>query len=91
MRRWRGVVMAGAVLFAGACGSSSSEDGATGTKAKELTPLEAVVASSNKTVEAKSSRMAFTLLTQGVQGLPGGSLTITGEGAFDYAGRARSP
>ncbi len=87
MRRWRGVVMAGAVLFAGACGSSSSEDGATGTKAKELTPLEAVVASSNKTVEAKSSRMAFTLLTQGVQGLPGGSLTITGEGAFDYAGR----
>ncbi len=86
MRRWSGVLMAGVLLFTAACGSSSSDDSATDTKAKQ-TPLDAVLASSTKTAEAKSSRVAFTILTQGVQGVPGGTITITGEGAFDYAGR----
>jgi hypothetical protein len=79
--------MAGALLFTGACGSNSSDDGATGTTLKQKTPLEAVLASSTKTAEAKSSKVAFTIITQGIPGAPGGSLTITGEGAFDYAGR----
>ena len=87
MRRWWGVLMAGALLFTGACGSSSSDDGATGTEAKQKSPLDAVLASSTKTAEAKSSKVAFSILTQGVQGVPGGTITITGEGAFDYVGR----
>ena len=45
------------------------------------------MASSSKTAEAKSSKIAFTLVTQGVQGVPAGSITVSGEGAFDYAGR----
>ncbi len=49
MRRWQGVLMAGAVAFGAACGSDSSEDGA-----KAKSPLEAVLASSTKTSEAKS-------------------------------------
>ncbi len=80
MRRWQAVLMAGAVVFGAACGSDSSEDGA-----KAKSPLEAVLASSTKTSEAKSSKMSFTVVTQGGQGLPGGGITITGEGAFDYA------
>ena len=87
MRRWRGVLMAGVLLLSGACGSNSDDDGAGGTKAKQQTPLDAVLASSTKTVEGKSSRLAFNLAAQGVQGAPGGSITTTGEGAFDYAGR----
>ena len=87
MRRWSGVLMAGALLLTGACGSNSSDDGATGTPVQRRTPVEAVLASSSKTAEAKSSKVAFTLVTQGVPGAPGGSVTITGEGAFDYAGR----
>ncbi len=86
MRRWRGVLMAGVLLVTGACGSNSADE-AGGPKAKRQTPLEAVLASSSKTVEAKSSKLAFNLVTQGVQGVPGGSITIGGEGAFDYAGR----
>ncbi len=85
MRRWRGALMAGVLVFAGACGSDSSDDGATG-KGKQ-TPIEAVLASSTKTTEAKSSKVAFTVVTQGAQGAPGGSITITGEGAFDYVAR----
>ncbi len=87
MRRWRVVLTAGVLLFTAACGSGSSDEGATGTKAKAKPPLDAVLASSTKTVEEKSSKAAFTLLTQGVQGVPGGSITVTGEGAFDYVGR----
>jgi hypothetical protein len=79
--------MVGVLLVTGACGSNSSDDEAGGTKAKQQTPLDAVLASSAKTAEAKSSKLAFSLLTQGVQGVPGGSITITGEGAFDYPGR----
>lgn len=86
MRRWAGVLMAGALLFTGACSSNSSDDSATGTKAKQ-TPLDAVLASSTKTAEAKSSKVAFSVVTQGAQGTPGASITITGEGAFDFAGR----
>jgi len=79
--------MAGVLLLTAGCGSDSSEDGATGTTVKQKTPIEAVLASATKTAEAKSSKVAFSLVTQGLPGVPGGSLSITGEGAFDYAGR----
>ncbi len=94
MRRVWGVLMAGALVFTAACGSNSGDDGAAGTGAKsksqQKTPLDAVLASSTKTMEAKSSKAALMLLARGVQGvpgMPGGSIAITGEGAYDYAGR----
>lgn len=91
MRRLLGVVAVGTALVAGACGSDG-DDSARSTstnKAKER-PTQVVLAAADKTAEAKSSRMTFTLLMQGmqgVQGVPGGNVTVTGDGAFDYANR----
>jgi hypothetical protein len=79
------VAVASALLVTGACGSG--DGGAAGPKASQKTPLEAVLASSSRTAEAKSSKMAFSLTTKDVQGAPHGNVTVGGEGAFDYAAR----
>lgn len=87
MRRLLGGVVAAVLILTGACGSD--DEGATGPTTQR-TPLEVVVASSTKTAEARSSKMAFTVVSQGLPGASGQAITITGEGAFDYAARQGS-
>ncbi len=92
MKRWLGVLGTGMLLLAGACGSGSDGSAERNGQAKKKAPLEAVLASSSKTSEVKSSKMAMIIEMRntelsGSPLVPGGTLTTTAEGAFDYAAK----
>nr|MDP9388378.1 hypothetical protein [Actinomycetota bacterium] len=66
-------VAAATTLVAGACGGGGPS------------PQEIVLAASSETVEAKSSRVAFSMRMTGVEGIETGEITVDGEGAMDYS------
>ncbi len=87
MRRWLAAAVAGAVLFAGGCDSSSERSAPEA--ARRETPLEAVLGATSRTVEARTSRTTFTMTMEGVPDLPG-PFTVTGEGAVDFPAKQGS-
>lgn len=87
MRRILTAVLISLALVGSACGDdgSSGESGSESGDEKR-TPQEVVLAAASETVADKSSRIVFQMKMAGQPDVPGG-LTITGDGAFDYAAR----
>jgi hypothetical protein len=90
VRRWVALLVTGMLFLTGACGSGSGGNAGNSGEARKETPLEAVLASASKTSEAKSSKLAMTTELRGSPLVPGGTLTTTAEGAFDYAAKQGS-
>lgn len=93
MRRILTAVLISLALLGGACGGDD-DSGGTGESGqesdeRERSPRDVVLASASETAAAKSSRVAFQVKMSGQPELPQG-LTISGDGAFDYAGKRGS-
>lgn len=83
--------MAAVLVTVSLLGAACGGDGESGVEAgqsgsDDRTPREIVLASASETIADKSSRVAFQVKTSGQPELPEG-LTITGDGAFDYANK----
>src|SRR5687767_5334070 len=67
------IALAAALLLLSACSQADA--------------AEVVAAAADKTEDAKTSKMTIRIDVSGAQALAAQQLRITGEGAFDYAGR----
>jgi hypothetical protein len=74
------------VLVTAACGGGGGKSASPGA-APSGTPLDTVLASATKTVDAKSAKVALKIDVTGA-GTP--ATTVTGSGAFDFSGRKGS-
>ena len=83
------VLVAVSLLGAACGGDGDSGGGESGQSEGERTPQEIVLASASETVADKSSRVAFQVKMTGQPEVPEG-ITITGDGAFDYANKRGS-
>ena len=84
MRRWLTVTLASLALAAGACESSSNEGASS---AGNGAAPQALLTSANETAEARSSKVAFSVVIRGASNQAVGDYTITGEGGVDFTAR----
>lgn len=91
MRRFMTAVLVTVSLLGAACGGDGDSGGGESGQSEngDRSPREIVLASTSETIDDKSSRVAFQVKTTGQPELPEG-LTITGDGAFDYANKRGS-